>query len=351
MLRLDSLIFQPPHDRPEGGGRLRPVFACVREAGLWLDFDHAGKRGGRPKRFDSEEQLAAASDAWGANLYTVQRGRDERPECYLQLSLGPAGAEVRYSMRGETLERFRDTLLDRFTDLTVCIHEAFHGTARLGPRLGVEIFDPPFPRVRPPRAEGFWTYGNAADFICREFHERSSRGQPEVVRRLLKAPMPAGTRRAEKGDLVILRWATNLSDAEQVARRRTLQEQWYVNVLSPPVGSGYNEAGDYLETPPAAERRPPLTLYDAAGATGYKATALAPDGGVDEELFAEMAEWVRAGRLPDGTPLGQLHLILPNRESALRARARAAAAGVGKVLYADDEGGWWNPFPPGLWHE
>lgn len=351
MLRLDSLRFEPPRAWWKEGDPLGRIFACARAADLWLDFDHVVKGSGRPKHFDSEQELAASIVAGAPARYTIQPGKSEEPDCHLTLDIKSLWLRLRFHVGGALLDSLRDTLLDRFISLSTRIHDDFHDTALLGPGLAVEIHEPDFPRIRPPREPGFWVYGDAVDFICRKFHEESPKGKPEDARRMLAAPMPAGTKRIEVGDLVIFRWVDTLRDGDHVAARRALQEQWLVNVLNPPISSGYNEAGDRLEVPLSAESKPPLTFYDSTFQAGYKATALAPDGSADEELFDELAQWISSRQLPDGTPLTQLNLILPNRDSALRVRERASAIGVNNVYYADNEGRWWNPFPPGLWRE
>ena len=84
---------------------------------------------------------------------------------------------------------------------------------------------------------------------------------------------------------------------------------------------------------------------------GYKAIVQNPDGTIVEPLFIEMADWIATKSLPDQTPLARLHLITPNRKTALAIRQRAAKIGVTKVLYTDESNMLWNPWPPGQWLE
>ena len=74
-------------------------------------------------------------------------------------------------------------------------------------------------------------------------------------------------------------------------------------------------------------------------------------GQLDAKALDEIRIWLQEGALPDGTPLKELSLILPNRQAALDVRDVALAAGVSKVLYVDDSDGWWDPFPEGDWIE
>ena len=83
---------------------------------------------------------------------------------------------------------------------------------------------------------------------------------------------------------------------------------------------------------------------------GYKATICGEDGSVDEQLFEEMESWIEAGETPEGEELRALHLVLPSCDAAVRIRDRADELGADKVLYMDNDGDLWNPFPEGDWN-
>jgi hypothetical protein len=93
------------------------------------------------------------------------------------------------------------------------------------------------------------------------------------------------------------------------------------------------------------EVRPPLTFYDPADRHGYKLIVATDDGWVDQEVLDDAAAWASARRLPDGTPLSGVTLVTPDREGALAIRDRALARGIGRVLYATNDGSWWDPAP------
>jgi len=334
------------------GGRLKELFRLVREAGLWLDFDHYGLSGSsRLKTVPSEAELVRAVAASKPGLYSVQAGKEEDPATGILLTLRPGGLKLRYLLGGEELDARRRTIVPQLVELTRLLHESWHNSALIGPRLCVKVRGLAYPRVRPPRFKLPWSFGNAADMICLKFHEESDEGSSHDVELMLKAPMPRGGKREREGDFVALRWVDDLSDGKKVAARLSTQEQWLVKVLDPPRDPGYNEHGDYHEAPLSLRKQPPLTFYDPVEEAGYKAVTTLPKGGLDKEVWEELKEWIEAGQLPDQTPLQQLNLILPNREAALRVRQRALANGIENVYYIDDEGELWNPFPPGEWLE
>jgi hypothetical protein len=110
----------------------------------------------------------------------------------------------------------------------------------------------------------------------------------------------------------------------------------------------YNQEGDLLVDAGEAEERPPLTFYDPANQIGYKAVV---PGAMDAEQWAEMEGWAARHKLPDGTAIAAMRLVVPNRATALALQRRARKAGIEAVLYTDNQGQWWNPSPPGPWRE
>lgn len=353
MLLIDGIQFtEGPRLWWKEGGRVEELFRLVREAGLWLGFDHYGRRGSaRLKHARSETELVRGIAAFKQGLYSVQAGNEEEPECEIVLTLDPGALALRYLLSGDEFDARRRSIVSQFIELTRLLHESWHDSALFGPQLCIDVRGISYPHVRPPRFKLPWTFGNAADMICLKFHKETDEGSTSDVERMLKAPMPRGAKRERKGDLVVLLWADDLSDGKKVAARLSAQEQWLVNVLDPPLHPDYNKHGDYRESPMSLRPQPPLTFYDPVEEAGYKTVATAPGGGLDAELWDELKELVEAGQLPDKTPLRYLNLILPNRKAALRVHERAVANGLNKVFYIDDEGELWNPFPPGQWIE
>jgi hypothetical protein len=203
------------------------------------------------------------------------------------------------------------------------------------------------PHLRPERTHPF--LGSPLFFVSQEFQRSHRQGNPEDIERLLQAPMPASATRELRGDLVIFRWLQDLSDPKRVREAVVAQQQWLVDVLNPPIHDSYNERGDHQYLVTAQSPSEYLTFQDMFTNEGFKAMVVHPDGSVDEDTLDELAEWSKAGTLPDGTPLSTVSVLLPNRESALRIHPLAQARGITRVLYLDDQNRMWDPFPPGIW--
>ena len=134
-----------------------------------------------------------------------------------------------------------------------------------------------------------------------------------------------------------------------MSRASTQREQFLQKRLRLPPQDGWNEAGDEKVWVHMFDPRPPLTLY--AGGAAFKTLAVTKSGRVPRAEFDQIAGWIAAGALPDGTSIEQMGLIVPSREAALAVARKAVAIGVSRIAYTDKEGTLWNPFPAGEWLE
>ncbi len=351
ILRVNGISFgdsQPEWWRDTS--RLKLIVDGLRDSGLWLEFGFFGKAGSRRLKAVSEiPEFLEKTSALKRGLYLLNKSNRGTTTCGLQMLVDPGRLSLQLVLGGADLEPHRETVIQRIVAFVSWLDGALPKAALLGPILGVEVFDVPYARVSPPRLDSIWPPGRVVDFISLRFHAEHPQGRPADVEKLLSAPVPKGASREVKGDLVTLRWVEDLVDRARVAAGLSRQELWWTSVLDLPVDPEYNALGDRREIPLSVDKLPPLTFYDPNYEEGYKATVVNPDGSFDEELLEEVAGWIAAGELPDQTPLKQVHLILPKRESAIRIRERARSIGVAKVLYTDEEGYWWDPEPPGEW--
>ncbi|KAB2929247.1 MAG: hypothetical protein F9K24_20300 [Leptonema illini] len=220
-----------------------------------------------------------------------------------------------------------------------------------GPSVQIEIDDFSFPRVRPMHYFG----GQPADpgtlvtFLTENFYLPERWQNRTCVDDLRKAPVPEGFIKEESDGLTMIRLVEDLSSRTLLRERLMAFEDWLIEVLKPKIDPDYNEFGDM--------RAPLMNPQPAEGATfvsfaaAYKAVVLDPDGRLDEDVMQELLSYLSQGKLPDGTEIDSVLLILPNRESAIRIHDTALARGIESVLYATDDGQLWDPFPLGEWRE
>ena len=331
---------------------LRLVLQSLEKAGLWREFSYYGSEGGKRHKINSLDDLLKASTAFKAKTYSLVNQDVETPSARLELDFKTGALTLHLIFDPIFLKHYQENLLSHLIDVVCHIHDALGAKALMGPLINVEIIGTVYPRVRPPRFLRRFVFGTIANIISQRFHAQHPLGAPEEVKKILAAPVPNEVQRVTHGDLVIFRWAEDVRDERYLAQRRSQQEQWLVNVLDPPLDDSYNAAGDYRATPIGATGpNAPLTWYDAARKSGYKAVVVFPDGGVDEELFTEMTNWIRQHRLPDGRELQVLYLIAQSRSAALLIHERAIRMGIKAVYYSDNQGQLWDPFPPGPWIE
>jgi hypothetical protein len=346
--RLFSLTFkehgqewwkQPTH--------LSHVLQAIQVAGLGVEFRYCGKYdNAKLKRIGPLDTLLPETASWEANSYILTSSK-ENGGFSLELTFRNWMLNILLRVEGQALDTRREVILEQLIRFACQLGAAFRDTALLGPAFHITLFNVGYPRPCPPRKDPQWPIGSLVDFVSKEYLIQT--GKTEALEKLLTTSLPDGVVREECNDLIIFRWVDILLDDKLVATRRSMQEQWFSKTLCWPVASGYNNFGDCLETLWAPQTHPILTFYVPTYKHGYKAIVQNPDGTIDDGLFSQMASWVKVGGLPDGTPLDQLNLILPNRESALGVRQRAKVIGIKKALYTDNKGNLWNPQPPGLW--
>ncbi len=244
----------------------------------------------------------------------------------------------------------RKDLIARFINFAQRAHDSLPPGFLLGPRLDAAAPDVLHPRPLPPRFHRYFGRGCLANFLSRDFHFQHENGEPEAYERMSSAPLPPGARRTVKGGLLVLSWSEGIGTEAQVAAAQSAQEKWLGETLRLPIDGDFDETGARaVDLGPFVERRPPLTFYAPGTGNGYKAVYADEQGGVDEQVFGELASWIESGRLPDGTRLSELRLIAPGRAGALAVRGRALAMGCKAVYYPCGDNRMWDPFPEGSW--
>lgn len=338
VLRVDGVDFAGDERWWSDAARVDRVMDALRGAGLGAGLDGYRATGGKWKALGPDTSLGEELRGGKGGIVEVGPEGGEPPltlwmwpgRLWLALDLPAAGPEV----------------VDGCVRAARALAEAFGG--RVGPTIALEAHGVSYPRPRPPRDDAMWKPGAALLVVLHAF----AAAHPEraaQVEKVRTAELPPGARREDDDVLLALRWAESLDDEAALKRQLSLAERWMGDLLDLPVEGTFNAAGDAQHLVLAPEAREPLTSFDAVSNAGYKAVVRDPDGGYDEEVLAEMEALAKAGALPDGSPLAGVSLIAPDRETALDLAPRVRERAIAKVLYPDDEGVLWDPFPPGEW--
>lgn len=350
VLRLVSLTFLE-QDVPwwQDRANLSQLFQVIQESPFAEKLTYFGKEGKKQRQHVAAyDEIIEDAKLWQEGIYTLQSGK-KTADTLLELTIRKKSLNLTLLTSAEAVGANVSTLMKYLIEFAVQLHESFQGTAVCGPEFHIIPSGVSYPRPKPPRKHPRWPIGSVVDFVSKPFLVHEGDGGKESWQKLSSAPLPKGVSRQQKEDLLIFQWVQDFEDVQAVAAGRTLQERWLGQLLEWPVAAGFNALGDKQETLWGQQAHPPLTFYVDMAKHGYKAVVQNPDGTVDEELFSEMASWIKAGKLPDGTSLEQLQLIVPNRDTAVALRSRADEIGVTKVFYTGENGTLWNPWPPGEW--
>ena len=234
----------------------------------------------------------------------------------------------------------QQALIAKLVATVLAVHAALPAGAALFP-TSVVPRDLDLASVRPPRELADWSYGSLLDIVDVE-HPWASR-PPDGFNEALPAP----AQRHVQGTLHLSQWATDPLTRDELQRALAMQQRWLAQRLEAPVieDERWNEQGD-RRVDAELEPRPPLTLYDAVSAAGYKTLIVARDGSVPDRDLLPLAELIRAHELPDGSPLTSLTIVCSTRSAALALEPRARSLGL-RVAYAAGQGEIWDPRPEG----
>lgn len=308
------------------------LLAPLVEGGYLGRVTHVVHNFGPPEPVASIAQLHGRAAAWGYGIVSLLAGDPADPELEVFLGLEPVGPRFAVAMAGPS-PQFRD-------DTARWVRAWSRGLAAARVRLAVARFEPEraaYPRPRPPRTAFNWPPGSLDQYLGRAWH-RADAECAAVLEALEHAPLPPGVSRSIDGDVLHIAFATDLNDAAAVAATRAAHERWITPLVNAPPERGWNEHGDGAVGGLGSPRLrvvDGLTLYDTETQVGHQALVVFSDGSIEEDRWAAAEAIVRAGELPDGTPVKSVRLIFPRRADAVAMHARALAAGFEMTTYGE----------------
>jgi hypothetical protein len=336
------------------GKLIQIVLEALARRDLWLDFGQHAPPRGASTTFASRPDLLREAPAWSSGSHVLSADPKGNPgRSYVALGLQRGAFDLFLAVIGDDMASRRSTLLQSLVDFTVDVCAALGDGWTLGFANGAWAVDFDYPRERPPREFGDWVIGALLNVVQLSAWtaEDAEEDRRATGKRLSEASrLPAGARREERGTLSFFRWVPHLGDDARTAAALASQERWTAKTLDPPIANGWNEQGDQRLWMVTASKREDVSLYDTAEEHGYLVVAARDDGSTDPKALARAAQWGKAGKLPDGTPLAGIGLIVTSRKAAVALFQKGLPDGVQDVLFTSDDGStFWNPFPPGLW--
>jgi hypothetical protein len=342
-----------PHWWWTDSSTLAKILDVLREQDLWFDFRFFGIEAGKLDPFTTIEEVLAASSSWTNRSYVLHSQREGGFETafgspYISFNLKGGELWLQLMVNGSALDNCKATLIENIANFLAQVHVSLKGTARIS-KAFVEQQGLRYPHLRPLRNDYDWKFGHlidAVDPVCGEQFP----GLRNEVEKIVSASAPQAVKRIQQDSLVIFCWVDNLLDDAVVSQGCKIQERFLIETIAPPILGSLNALGD-LQISVNTVAHDPLTAYDASKQIGYCALIADNDGGVNGKEWGEISEWAKTGQLPDGTMLSEVRIIVPYRSAAIALYDRAKANGIAKVLYVDEKGAWWDPFPLDIWQD
>lgn len=339
--------FDPDTDEPrkwlQDGSRCRALGEAIfavpgfRQTLCW------GQQNSRPLKRLNPKQAAGLLASTKELLVTFQDSQELRPALSVEVQTYGGCVNVRIQARnGAVTESF----LEDVVALGCGLHGVLAGLAGLREghvRVDSDQREFTYPRSRPPRENVNFPGRSIVTFLDRGLtKDKHPLGLAEEAILLTEPAPPA--RIDEYGDLMVVRWTSELTEEKLVAAAAA-HDRWIRERVPTEVVDGYNQLGDQREQRGHAKPVEPLTLYSQRWKLGYQAVLVLPDGSVEREAWNIAREIARAGALPDGAAVESMRIVVPLREHVFMVADKAREAGFDAVLYADEDGAFWNPNP------
>jgi hypothetical protein len=319
------------------------VFDPLRADGWLGRATHLSINVGDPVLITSGAHLDDLARTWRKETAAMFTGDLHDPDWQFHVTLSPAEVRITIGFDAEALRTcdVRD-LASRW------VHRWSALFAERGCHMTIGTVAPvqaEYPHVHPPRSSLRWRLGALDHYFGQTWHRSTPEGSA-VLANVESTALPPGAARTTHGDIVRVAYPADLTDAAAVAAARAASERWLVPLVPTEVQRGWNEFGDRIVIPADPQPHDPLTLYDPGPRIGYKAIVVRPDGGVDQEIWAELRHIAVCGTLPDGTAVASIRLIVPVRDNAIAIHERAVADGFEMVTYPRRSGTFWQVNPP-----
>jgi hypothetical protein len=206
-----------------------------------------------------------------------------------------------------------------------------------------------YARRRPPKRWRAFDPWGIVDFI--RLSQVDFPDAEKITNNLCYGTLPEGVvREIMNQDMVIIDW-TNLAMADKsIDKTLSNRSEWFYTNSEFERDTSFNEWGDLRVDVFDNKKTSDLTFYDRMTESGYKAIGFDPANGFYEiDKLQKLNKLLRKKKTSEGLPILNVYVIVAKREFAISLKAEIDNYNLSGILYADDDGQLWNPFPDGLW--
>lgn len=211
--------------------RLRGIFSRILDAGLGITINWY-RPGDDYLEVPDLDKLLRRSDRWASGGHTFASTPVQLPASKIDLTLLPQDLRLMVILSADHVAS-RPDAYERLIDLAVKLQADVARGAVLT-RGAIRATGIDWQRPVPPRTGDGWSLGVPAMLISRSYYSRPAARRPQDLQKLLDATLPPNARREDRGDIVVLKFARSLDEAEVTAAAAT-HDAWLSNVLDLPL--------------------------------------------------------------------------------------------------------------------
>lgn len=337
------------------------LVTCMEELPFWNAFKYTKDKSKEyigynliENRNDLQQYLPEQKSKY---IETKQLSFDNNNTCsYLNMEIGGSQMHLSLSLKKRDYQSFalEKKAVSYLKNFALKIIDNFSDATSIGKRFNLRAYGSTFYKVRPPynSAQCRWQQNSIIDIIDERDLAKDKEEEMTVISAITN--LPTFVIYEKKEYFHILTWIEDLSDEQAISQALTERNQWLHQYIPLSRNSSYNAFGDVknMEVYLGMSSNIHLTYYETDVYNipyGFQSMVILPNGSTDEVLLNNLSTWIEDEKLPDGTPIKKIGLIVQDREAALLIFDRAKKMGLYKVLYMDDEGHFWDINPSGLW--
>lgn len=209
--------------------------------------------------------------------------------------------------------------------------------------------DREFPQTRPPRLWRKFNPTGVIDVI--NPNKVDSDDIKPLIMAIEEGNLPVGINKTKiDNNLILIDWLEVEKAEGNIDDTISIRCRWIYDHSDFLQRSNYNSIGDKLVTILDKIKTPYFTFYSRFAKVAYQVYVPDPNTNIiDRESLNKLINWLEKGQSPDGFEITKIDLIFPTREDAIHYKPEVERFGFSTVLYPDNKGNLWDPFPKGLW--
>lgn len=322
-------------------------FALTEAENIFHSMHYWGKHGTKRKSIKNLSNLSDVIKKMKSGIYVLSDA--EKGEGYSDLYVSFRNEIISFQLfrdsGWENLNEEIKNLVKYYSLLYSNLHEAIEFPLV----SSISLPEVEYAQRRPPKRWRVFDPWGIVDFI--KPSQIDFPDAEKITHSLCHGDLPKGVfRQAIDDDMVMVDWSGLALEDHAIDKKLSTRSIWYHENSAFENDSSFNELGDIKVEIFENKKTREFTFYDVISKTGYKAIGFDQKSSTYEiDKIKNLQKLLQSQKTSDGLPLLKVYIIVNMREFALHLRQIVLDHHLSGVIFSDEAGQLWNPFPDGLW--